>query len=26
LVYSTTKQVPIARLLCNTPFDTTAYA
>jgi hypothetical protein len=25
LVYSTTKQVPIARLLCNTPFDTTAY-
>jgi hypothetical protein len=26
LVYSTTKQVPIARLLVNTPFDTTAYA
>jgi len=25
LVYSTTKQVPIARLLVNTPFDTTAY-
>jgi len=25
-VYSTTKQVPVARLLCNTPFDTTAYA
>ena len=25
LVYSTTKQVPIARLLCNTPFDTSAY-
>jgi hypothetical protein len=25
LVYSTTKQVPIARLLINTPFDTTAY-
>jgi len=26
LVYSTTKQVPIARLLVNTPFDTSAYA
>lgn len=26
LVYSTTKQVPIARLLINTPFDLTAYA
>jgi hypothetical protein len=26
LVYSTTKQVPITRLLVNTPFDTTAYA
>jgi hypothetical protein len=26
LVYSTTKMVPVARLLCNTPFDTTAYA
>jgi hypothetical protein len=26
LVYSTTKQVPICRLLVNTPFDTTAYA
>jgi hypothetical protein len=25
LVYSTTKQVPIARLLVNTPFDTSAY-
>ena len=25
LVYSSTKQVPIARLLCNTPFDTSAY-
>ena len=25
LVYSTTKQVPVARLLVNTPFDTTAY-
>ena len=25
LVYSTTKQVPIARLLVNTPFDVTAY-
>jgi len=25
LVYSTTKQVPITRLLVNTPFDTTAY-
>jgi hypothetical protein len=25
LVYSTTKQVPLARLLCNTPFDTSAY-
>lgn len=26
LVYSTTKQVPICRLLVNTPLDTTAYA
>jgi hypothetical protein len=26
LVYSTTKMVPVARLLVNTPFDTTAYA
>jgi hypothetical protein len=26
LVYSTTKQVPLCRLLVNTPFDTTAYA
>ena len=26
LVYSTTKQVPLARLLVNTPFDTSAYA
>jgi hypothetical protein len=26
LVYSTTKQVPITRLLVNTPFDTSAYA
>jgi hypothetical protein len=26
LVYSTTKMVPIARLLVNTPFDTSAYA
>jgi hypothetical protein len=25
LVYSTTKQVPVARLLINTPFDTSAY-
>ncbi len=25
LVYSTTKQVPVARLLVNTPFDTSAY-
>ena len=25
LVYSAAKQVPICRLLCNTPFDTTAY-
>lgn len=25
LVYSTTKQVPVARLLVNTPFDVTAY-
>jgi hypothetical protein len=25
LVYSTTKQVPIARLLVNSPFDTSAY-
>jgi hypothetical protein len=25
LVYSTTKQVPIARLLVNTPFDVSAY-
>ena len=25
LVYSTTKQVPITRLLVNTPFDTSAY-
>jgi len=26
LVFSTTKMVPVARLLVNTPFDTTAYA
>jgi len=26
LVYSTTKMVPVARLLVNTPFDTTAYS
>lgn len=26
LVYSSTKQVPVARLLVNTPFDTSAYA
>jgi hypothetical protein len=26
LVYSTTKMVPVARLLVNTPFDVTAYA
>ena len=26
LVYSSTKMVPVARLLVNTPFDTTAYA
>jgi hypothetical protein len=26
LVYSTTKMVPVARLLVNTPFDLTAYA
>lgn len=26
LVYSTTKMIPICRLLVNTPFDTTAYA
>ena len=26
LVYSTTKQIPVARLLVNTPLDTTAYA
>jgi len=26
LVFSTTKQVPVARLLVNTPFDTSAYA
>ena len=26
LVYSTTKQVPLCRLLVNTPFDTTAYS
>ena len=26
LVFSTTKMVPIVRLLCNTPLDTSAYA
>jgi len=26
LVFSTTKMVPVARLLVNTPFDTTAYS
>ena len=26
LVFSSTKQVPVARLLVNTPFDTTAYS
>jgi hypothetical protein len=25
LVFSTTKQVPVARLLVNTPFDVTVY-
>ncbi len=26
LVFATTKMVPVCRLLCNTPFDTSAYA